>query len=180
MNSELEALTDWTVNHVRINETKSKAMIIGYSKLMTRRDFDFDNRPYIKINDKNLNYSDFVTNLGLIIDKTLDWTTQINTTCNKVFAGIHSLKKVSDFIPLHVKVMLVESSIFSYFSYGDIVINDMTVALSERLQRTQNYCIRFFFNLRRDDHITPLFQQLHVPKLKQMRIYHILMLLHDL
>ncbi|XP_022202739.2 uncharacterized protein LOC111059394 [Nilaparvata lugens] len=181
MNSELETLTDWTLKHgLRINETKSKAIIIGYTKLMTRRGFNFDNGPYIKINDINLNYSDFVTNLGLTIDKTLDWTKQINTTCNKVFAGIHSLKKISDFIPLHVKVMLVKSLIFPYFSYGDIVINDMTVALSERLQRAQNYCIRFIFNLRRDDHITPFFQQLHVPKLKKMREYHILMLLHDL
>ncbi|RZF41343.1 hypothetical protein LSTR_LSTR000057 [Laodelphax striatellus] len=53
----------------------------------------------------------------------------------------------------------------------------MTVALSERLQRAQNYCLRFIFNLDRGEHITPFFNQLGVLTLKRFRSYHILMLL---
>lgn len=181
MNLDLDALTDWTYRHgLRINETKSKAIIIGYTKLTTRRGIDFSRGPFIQINNKNLPYSDSVRNLGLIVDKNLDWTEQINVTCKKVFASIHSLKKIGDCIPFRVKVMLVKSLIFPYFNYGDIVVNDMSVVLSERLQRAHNYSIRFIFNLRRDDHISPYFQQLGLLKLRPVRQYHVLMLLYDL
>ena len=53
-------------------------------------------------------------------------------------------------------------------------IHDMTVEPAGRLQRAQNYCVRFIFNLRWDDHVTPYFNQLSVLKLNILREYHTL------
>ena len=58
--------------------------------------------------------------------------------------------------------------------------NDITVELSDRLQRAQNYCVRFIFNLRRDAHVTPYFNQLSLLKLNNLRHYHILQLLYSI
>jgi len=76
--------------------------------------------------------------------------------------------------------MLVKTLIFPHFNYCDTVINDMTVELSDRLQRAQNYCVWFIFNLRRDDHVTPFFSQLSLLKLNSLRNYHILYLLQSI
>ncbi len=56
----------------------------------------------------------------------------------------------------------------------------MTVQLSEKLQRAQNYCIRFLFNLNYDEHVTPYFKILSILKLKELRLYHMICLLHSI
>lgn len=179
VNIDLAAVSEWAVRHgLKINETKSKAIIIGYTRLVSR--VDFSHGPFVVINGRQLNYSRSVRNLGLLLTSTLDWTDHVNETCNRVFAGIHSLKRIRSLVPLSVRVMLVKTLLFPYFNYCDVVIHDMTVGLAERLQRAQNYCIRFIFELNRDDHVTPYFERLSVSKLNDLRIFHILMLLFNI
>ena len=53
----------------------------------------------------------------------------------------------------------------------------VTVALSDKLQKSQIYCFRFVFDLKRDDHITPYFIRsniLKLPDLKHVKILTIL------
>lgn len=114
------------------------------------------------------------------MNKNLTWTDQITVTCNRVFASIHSLRRFALYLPLNIKLMLVKTLVFPHFNYCDTVVNDMTVELSDKLQRAQNYCIRFVFNLRLFDHVTPFFNQLSVLKLKEIRQYHILTTLHTI
>jgi len=111
------------------------------------------------------------------MNKTLNWTDHVNGTCKRVFAGIHSLKRFSNCFPFDTKLMLVKTLVLPHFNYCDVVINDMTVELADRLQRAQNYCVRFLFNLRYTDHVTPSFNQLSLLKLRELREYHILTLL---
>ena len=120
--------------------------MIGYSRLLNT--LDITNGPFIKLNNIQLQYSSDVKNLGLTMTRTLDWTSHVTQTCNR------TLKRISDFIPFSTKVMLVKTLIFPIFNYCDIVTLDMTVQLLQRMQRAHNYCVRFIFNLRRDDHVT--------------------------
>ncbi|KAG8241797.1 hypothetical protein J6590_108726 [Homalodisca vitripennis] len=113
------------------------------------------------------------------MSSNLKWSDQVTVTCNRIFAGIHSLKRFALYLPFSVKVMLVKTLILPHFNYCDAVISDMTVELSDRLQRAQNYCIRFIFNLRRYEHVTPFFKQLSLLKLQQLRQLHILSTLHS-
>uniref|UniRef100_A0A1B6KKS7 Reverse transcriptase domain-containing protein n=1 Tax=Graphocephala atropunctata TaxID=36148 RepID=A0A1B6KKS7_9HEMI len=179
MISDIDAIAKWAYRHgLKLNETKTQTMVVGYSRLLTK--IDFNTAPKLRLNNHELEYSDKVKNLGLIMTKHLGWTDQTVLTCNRVFAGIHSLKRFALFLPLNVKIMLVKTLILLQFNYCDIVINDTTVELSDRLQRAQNYCIKFIFNSRRSDHVTPLFQQLSLMKLKELCDYHTLVLLHSI
>lgn len=108
----------------------------------------------------------------------MTWNETDTSTCNRVFAGIHSVNRFALFLPFNVKIMLVKTLGLLHFNYCDVNIDDMTVELSERLQRAQNYCIRFIFNLRRFDHVTPYFEYLGVMKLKYFREYHIVTLMY--
>lgn len=45
------------------------------------------------------------------------------------------------YLPLNMKVSLVKALIFPIFHYCNVVVSDITVELSDKLQRAQNYCI---------------------------------------
>lgn len=64
--------------------------------------------------------------------------------CNKGFAAIHSLKKIQRFLPLHSKLTLVRTLMFSHLTYCS-PMNDMAVVLSDKLQGSQNHCFRFVY-----------------------------------
>jgi len=179
MTADIDSITTWAYKHgLMLNEAKTQVMMLGSSRLLNS--IDFSTVPKVKLNNISLEYTDSVKNLGLMMNRTLNWTDQVKHTCNRVFAGIHSLKRFSHCLPLDVRIMLVKTLIFPHFNYCDTVTNDMTIKLSDRLQRAQNYCVRFMFNLRRHDHVTPYFCQLSALKLDALRKYHILVLLHSI
>ena len=179
MNDDIKSITVWAYKHgLKLNDTKTQVMLLGTFRLLNT--IDVNAIPKLKLNDEELVYCDKVKNLGLTINKTLNWSDQVRETCNRVFAGVHSLKRFTRCLPQEVKAMLVKTLVFPHFNYCDAVYNDMTVELSERLQRAQNYCVRFIFNLRRDDHVTPYFSQLSVLKLNRLREYHILCILFSI
>jgi len=178
MNAEIEDISSWAYSHgLQLNETKTQVMLLGTCRLLNT--FDCNAIPKLELNNKQLLYCDHVKNLGVTINKTLDWSAQVKATCNRVFAGIHSLKRFGHCLPQEVKVMLVKTLVFPHFNYCDVVYNDMTVQLSDKLQRAQNYCVRFIYNLRRDDHVTPYLNQLSILKLNLLRKYHILRILYN-
>jgi hypothetical protein len=78
-----------------------------------------------------------------------------------------------------MKINLVKTLIFPIFYYCDTVYNDLTLELANKLQRAQNYCIKFIFNSRWFDHITEYYESLLQLKLKESRKYHILMILYS-
>lgn len=179
MNLDIAAIVAWAQRHgLMLNDNKTKTILIGHFRLL--RQINFTDFPRLRLNDNTLDYSDSVKNLGLTMTKTLGWTDHVTLVCSRVFAGIHSLKRCASYLPFSVKVMLVKTLVLPHFNYCDVVINDMTVKLSDKLQRAQNFCIRFIFNLRRDDHVSPLFKQLGMLKLKQFREYHILVLVFNI
>lgn len=53
-------------------------------------------------------------------------------------------------------------------------MSDLTVKLSDKLQRAQNYCIRFIFGIRKRGHVSPFFL------LRKVRWYHILFTLQTI
>ncbi|RZF36485.1 hypothetical protein LSTR_LSTR015287 [Laodelphax striatellus] len=92
---------------------------------------------------------------------------------------IMTLKKIADYKPFPTKVMLVKTLIFPIFNYCDIVTPDMTVQLLQRMQCAHNYCVRFIFNLRRDDHVTEYFDRLKLMRLHDCRAFHTLLFVHN-
>ena len=56
----------------------------------------------------------------------------------------------------------------------------MTGVLADKLQRSQNYCMRFVYDVRRDEHITPYYIQSHTLKLTHLRTIKLLTILHTI
>lgn len=178
MNSDIDSIIQWTnKNGLKLNVNKTHAIVVGYPRLLTK--INFLTAPRLRVDGSAIEYCDKVKNLGVYLNKHLGWTDQVNATCSRVFAAVHSIKRFVGYLPLNVRVMLVKTLVLSHFNYCDVVISDMTVKLSDRLQRAQNYCIQYIFGLRRNDHVTPYFNLLSLMKLSELREFHTLCLLYS-
>ena len=76
-------------------------------------------------------------------------------------------------LSLSVKKLLFNSTILSIFDYCDFVYQPcLSQQQSTRIQRVQNYCIRYCFNTRKFTHVTPLRDKLGWLFMNQRCIFH--------
>lgn len=163
VNGEASKLVDYAKSHnLDINAAKTQVIIIGNHKLLKKLP---DDVPLVVVNGTVIPYSDVVNDLGILVDKFLNWEPQVNSTCKKAYAAFHGIKKHCDILPVVVRKKLVEALVFPVLDYGNVVTSQMLVVSSIKLQRVQNACARLIFNLRRDCHISS-----YISDLKWLRI----------
>ena len=179
MNQDINSIVEWTKkNGLKLNPIKTQPIIIGYSRLINNIDLESIHK--ISVDGNDIPYCSSVKNLGIIMNNTLDWSEQVNKTCKKVFSAMHALKKMHDILPRNIKLLLVQSLIFPHLMYCNSVLNDMQVTLNDKLQRCQNYCLRFVYSLQRHDHITPAHIASSTLKLPDQRLFRIVKLVRDI
>ena len=93
---------------------------------------------------------------------------------------MHSLKRLKNFLPPDLKRILVQTLVIPHFDYCDILLTDLAENLSDKLQRVHNMCIRYIFNIRRYEHISPSFEDLSWLRLNDRRTLHSLVLLFQI
>lgn len=134
--------------------------------------------PNIYINDTILPWCSEVKNLGVVIDNTLSWNSHVDSTCRKVFASMHSLKRLRALLPGSTRETLIKSLIMPHFDYCDFLLTNMTFKLQRKLQVAQNACVRFIFDLRKYDHVSEFFDRIRLLTLDKRRLLHSLLLLY--
>ncbi|KAJ4429878.1 hypothetical protein ANN_22082 [Periplaneta americana] len=70
---------------------------------------------------------------------------------------------------LLLKKSLVQTHVFPYFDYADILLTDLSSHNKTKLQRAHNLCVRFVSNVRKYDHITPSLEAIGWLKLDKKR-----------
>jgi hypothetical protein len=173
VNKDLRALTEWTdKHHLKLNPSKTQAIMITNPKQTS--ELSKLNLPYVVLNGTKIGYSTQVRNLGLIMDRQLTWNDHVIHITKKVYTTLYTLKKLKRFLSINQKILLVQALVHPIFDYCDIVYNDLSGILSAKLQRMYNTTIRFIFNLRSYDHITPALSELGWLPLHLRRKHHIL------
>jgi len=97
MNEDIKRLVQWAVrNGLKLNPDKTKPMIVCHQRLVNS--VDLQNTQKITVDGTLLPYvtsdRNKVTRLGLIKNQTLGWTDIVVYTCNRVFAAVHTLKRM--------------------------------------------------------------------------------------
>ena len=105
---------------------------------------------------------------------------QITETCRKVYSIIHVLKRINVHLPSCLKKSLVQTLVFPYFDYADILLTDLSSDNKMKLQRAHNLCVRFVSNVRKYDHITPSLEAIGWLKLDKKRNLHSLLFLFEI
>lgn len=156
---QLQTIFGWaTDNGISLNAKKTQAMLIGSERLINK--INFSNVQKLRINNTEVQFVNNVKNLGIYFDQFFTWKNQVQHTCKKVYGCLHSLRRMKNFLTFDSKRRLVQSLIWPHIDYCDVVQLNATADQVARLQKCLNSCVRFIYNLKRDERITPYFKQL--------------------
>ncbi|XP_024893569.1 uncharacterized protein LOC112468571 [Temnothorax curvispinosus] len=158
-----------TVNGLSLNFKKSKVLILGsrgYVEQLNLKDL-----PLISVNGTSIPYVDEARNLGVIMSSDLSWKSHVSHISRRVHFTLHKLKFHKNSLSFQLRVKLVSALVRPLLDYCSLVYNDVTDELNTKLQRLINCAIRFIFNLRRDEHITPYRHQLGWLSVRNRRLY---------
>lgn len=75
---------------------------------------------------------------------------------------------------MEIKKLLISTLVFPKFDYVNLAYCDLNEQSLNKLQRAQNACIRYIFNLQIDDHVTPFYHQMKWLKIRERLEFRIL------
>jgi hypothetical protein len=150
VNSDLDRIAKYCKKSgLKINESKCFYMFIG-----SRQSINTINQtPYepLKINDTPIKRVSHARNLGLTYDEILSWRKHVNICIAKAMANFINIARYKKFLSMKAKKTLCESLVLSQFNFCDSVYLNIDFYLIKKIQRIQNICIRFIFNIKKKD-----------------------------
>lgn len=169
--ADSQAIADWARSHsLMINLTKTTAMILGSNGKLKQLQF-VEVRP-ILVDNTVIPYVNSAKCLGLVINQNLSWNSHILQTTRKVNYALHSLKVRKNIYSTEIRRLLVIATILPLIDYCSIVLIDSTSENDLKLQRAVNSSIRFIFNLKKDEHISPHRKELEWLTINYRRLYY--------
>ncbi|CAG5084030.1 Protein of unknown function, partial [Cotesia congregata] len=153
-------IADWAKDHgLQVNLNKTKSLIIGSNSKL--KSLNIDSLPPIIINNVPLPYVSQTKCLGLSLNNDLLWKNYVSQTVRKVNAALYTLKTRMNIYTTAIRKLLVTATILLLIDYCTVVLIDATADNNLKLQRALNSSIRFIYNLKRDEHITPYRRKLN-------------------
>lgn len=101
-------------------------------------------------------------------------------TTRKVYATLNSLKQRKNILSTANRKLLITALVIPILDYCSLVLIDNSKRLDYKLQCLMNSSIRFIFDLKRDDHITPYRRSLKWLSIKSKRLYLLACFLYKL
>jgi hypothetical protein len=106
--------------------------------------------------------SETVKLLGVTLGSKLTFSDFVSKKIQNCNFQLRNLRAIGNSLPYNAKVILVTNMIFSNIDYCNAILICSPQYLILKLQRTVNRAVRFIFNAKRTDHITPLLFRLHI------------------
>ena len=100
-----------------------------------------NNQIDIEIDGKSIKRVKEAKSLGLFIDEHLSWTEHIEEISKKISSAIGALKRIRPFISESTALQIYQALILPHFDYCSPVWDELSVTLSDKLQKLQNRVI---------------------------------------
>lgn len=178
INSDLERISLWSEhNTLELNATKTKYMILGTPQIVKRVE---EQRQPIQIRGVNIDRVSEARILGILFDEQLRFEKYINTTIANCFYRLKILYQIRSQLSPELRVRLCEALVLSKFTYADVMYGPRLLARSKNaIQRVQNACARFCWNIPSRSHVTPYLMEAGCLKMESRRRLHFASLLFD-
>ena len=178
-NTVLERIVNYSNdNFLKLNTDKTKYIVIGSPGNLKK--LSEIALPPLKLNGDILERKYELKNLGVIFDKNMQWSDHINSMVGKAYGRLKQAYKFRNFLSMGSRFKVVETYILSLFNYGDVLFNNITAKLANKIQLVQNSCMRFIFGLRKYDHISHCFEKNKTLNMANRRLLHSLTLMHKI
>ena len=179
INCDLENIAKFSENNsLDLNAGKSKYIIFGSKSNLAK--LDRKALPPVLINKRQIDREKTVKNLGIIFDENLSFEKQISKTVSKSVGKLKHAFRFKNFLSQEAKIIIVESYILSNLNYCDILFQNLSCSSERKLQKLQNWCVRFIFGARKYDHVSPYYKKLKTLNIEQRRLLHSLTQMHKL
>jgi len=170
VNEDIEKIVSWADDlGLLLNNSKTKAIIVGTSRYINS--LKAADIPHIRVNGAEVPYSPSVVYLGKTLTSNMTWALDAGKTSKKIYGILHQLKLAKHLLPRDIRKMLISTLVFPHLDYCSVAMLDITKESDLVLQRSLNSCVRFIFDSRRHEHITPYFMRLRWLKLRGKRHY---------
>ena len=177
LQKDLNEICKWSEkNSLRLNEQKSCFMAIASRHILNNLDFSKDT---LMINNVPLNAVDYSKNLGIVLDKYLCWDKHVAHVTKTVIAKLKSLFHLKNILNTQTKQYLVQTLIMPNIQYGCPVYANISKSLTAKLQKIQNCCIRYIYNIKRSDHVTPFYRKSQWLTVENLILYYMITLFHS-
>ena len=162
-----------SANGLSLNPKKSAVLVIGQSKtFMTYL-------PPIHINNNvNINLVESVRNLGVILNKQLNWSDHIKANCGKTFAMLRNLLMTQYFTPIHIRMLLAKTYLLPALIYGCELFASFDAVSRRRLNVTFNNIAQCVFGIKGNISISHYAKQIYNITFDNLMKCRVLLLLH--
>lgn len=100
-------------------------------------------------------YLDTVLYLNVTLAGALSWDEHVNKTIARVNSSLYRLNVYKHLLSQNLRTRLVATLLILQFDYCCTLLTDITGNNNLRLQRTMNNCLRFIYQAKGYEHITP-------------------------
>jgi hypothetical protein len=172
INKDLDEISKWAAkNSLVLNPAKSKFLVLGTKVQVSKV---LDHNPKIYIDQVELPIENEARNLGLIIDSELRFVKHVNEKIRNAFYKLKILYNIRKHISEEVRILLTDLLVLSPLNYCSAVYGPRLWGKTENaIQRVQNACARFCFNIPRRAHVTPFLIKNKILNMKSRRELHI-------
>lgn len=162
INADLNAIVQVSNSHkLVLNGAKSKLLLFGMPESQI---VNFS----LTIDGNILQPSSCEKNLGIFLDDQLKFEKHVSNILQRAYYKLKLLYMHKDILSTNIKLRLTDTLVLSLISYGNLLF---WPALTQKdklsLQKLQNACLKFSYNKRKFDHVTPLFRSSRWLKLNE-------------
>ncbi|XP_072948764.1 uncharacterized protein [Epargyreus clarus] len=171
INDDLNSILLWSQNNsLVLNPLKSQYLVLGTKKQIKSA---LDNDIQIKMNDVILQQVSSARNLGLILDGEQKFVEYTNNRIKTAFYKLKTLYQIRPYIREELRTLLCDSLVLSQFIYCSSTFGPRINSYTERaIQRVQNACIPYCFNVPKRECITPYLNRKGILNMRARRELH--------
>ena len=182
INNDLERIANFSkMSFLKINEEKSKFLVIGSkNNLLKLTNVKHIALAEITMNSQVIQRVVEAKNLGIVFDQYMSWNAHINGLISGAYFRLKLAYRYSNFLTEESKYRVTESYILALFNYASPVLQNLSYNLNQKIQKLQNSCVRYIFNLRKYDHISSFYAKRQILKISDRRDIQSLTIMHNI
>ena len=169
LNEEMENAVSWfDKNHMSVNKGKTKAFFVSTAQKQSNIK---ENNPDIKIGTTKLEISSKEKLLGVTIDNTLNWSSQVDATIKKCNSLLFLLGRIKIYLDIPTRKLYFNAYILPHLEYCNSIWGNCSDELLEKLIKFQKRAARLILDKDLSTPSSELFQELSWMRFDEMVKY---------
>ena len=158
LNEDLQKFLDWCArNNMVVNVPKTKAMFIASQYAANKI---LENRQSLKLANETIHISTNEKLLGVHIDSTLSWTTQVESSIKKCNSLLHLLSRIKHYLPIPTRKLFFNAYILPHMDYCCTIWGNINCKLTECMVKFQKRAARVILDRSIDTPSADMFTEL--------------------